>query len=73
MQPKSNQIVENKYRSKIRRHLNKIESRIKENPTNKNQHTDERKRTQKQKTRKQPIIPQTRPPTFQKTSKFPQK
>ena len=29
---KNNQIVKNKYRSKIRRHLNKIESRIKQNP-----------------------------------------
>ena len=41
MQPTNNQIVENKYRSKIKRNLNKIESRIKENPKNKNQHTDE--------------------------------
>ena len=50
------QIVENKYRSKIRRHLNKIESHTKQNPNNKKQHTDERKKTQIQKNRKPPII-----------------
>ena len=67
---KNIQIVENKYRSKIRRRLNKIESRIKQNPKNRNQHTDKRKRTQIQKNRKPPIVQQTRPPTFQKTSKI---
>ena len=46
---KNMQIVENKYRSKIRRHLNKIESRIKQYPKNNNQPTDERTRTQTQK------------------------
>ena len=53
---KNIQIVENKYRSKIRRHLNKIESRINQNPKNRNQQTYERKRTQIQKNRKPPII-----------------
>ena len=46
---KNNQIVDNKYRSKIRRHFNKIEFRIKQNPKNKNQSTDERERIQTQK------------------------
>ena len=70
---KNNQIVENKYRSKIRRHLNKIESRIKQNPKNNNQPTNERTRTQTQKNRKPPTLPKARLPNFQKTPNFPQK
>ena len=75
MQQKNNQIVENKYRSKIRRHLNKIESRIKQNPKSKtNLQTNGKGRIHKklgnhqhyqrhdhQIFRKRPISPQKRP------------
>ena len=73
MQQKNNQIVENIYKSKIMRHLNKIESRIKQNPKNNNKPTDKRIRTQTQKTRKPPT-PQKTITKFSETAQFsPQK
>ena len=70
---KNIQIVENNYISKTRRHLQETESNIKHDPKNKFQKSKERTRTRPQKTRKPPSSTKTRPPNFQKATKFPKK
>ena len=60
----------NKYRSKIIRHLRKIESRIKKDPNPKHQTTDGRTRTQHQIFRKQSAQKKHDHPKFKKGLKF---
>ena len=66
---KNHQIVEKNYRSKIMRHLQKIESRFKHDSDHRNQNCNERTRIQTP-NKKPTSTTKTRPPKLRKTAKI---